>query len=274
VAGVTRRRLGRLALHLLGGAVATFQLAPFALSLLVSLHPRRSIGLPTPATGYTLDWYAFVLADPLYRRGLGTSLAVGGLTAVLAVGLALPLVVAQSRRPRLRPLAALVVLPALTPGVVLGLQSLVAFELVGLRGTRSALALAHTLWGLPLAYLVLRAAYARLDPALRDAARSLGAGPVRAGWEVTLPLLAPSLAVAALLAFVASLNELLMSLFLASGTVRTLPTVLWPQVRHAVRPDVAAASGLLLAAALALALPALWLWRRADRWDGPRRTRA
>ncbi|CAN5397474.1 hypothetical protein BH23ACT7_BH23ACT7_13780 [soil metagenome] len=259
------RLAGRAAWHLLAVAVAAFLLSPLVLSVLVSLYPGRSIGLPTLATGLTPDWYRIVLGDPLYRQGLISSLAVGALTAAISVGLGLPLAVAEFRHRWVRPVAALVVLPALVPSVVLGMQSLVAFEMLGLRGTRLGLALAHTLWGLPLAYLVLRAAYRRLDPRLRDAARSLGAGPWRAGWEVTLPLLVPSLVVAGLLAFVASINELVMSLFLASGSVRTLPTIIWPQVRHAVRPDVAAASGLLLLLAVAAAGVALAVWRRAAR---------
>lgn len=255
-------RVARLGFHVFALAVTVFLLAPFVLSLAVSLYPGGTIGLPTPMTGVTLDWYRIVLADPLYRQGLVTSLAVGGLTAAVSVGLALPLAVAELRHRWVRRVAALVVLPALVPVVVLGMQSLVAFELLGLRGTRLSLALAHTLWGLPLAYLVLRAAYRRLDPRLRDAARSLGAGPVRAAREVTLPLLAPALVVAGLLAFVASLNELVMSLFLAAGDLRTLPTVVWPQVRHAVRPDVAAASGLLLVLAVGASLAAAAVWRR------------
>ncbi|HEY0698581.1 MAG TPA: ABC transporter permease subunit, partial [Micromonospora sp.] len=213
----TGRAAGRLLFHLFALTVAAFLLAPFVLSLLVSLYPGSSIGLPTPATGVTLDWYAFVLGDPLYRQGLVTSLRVGALTGLLSVGIALPLVVAGAGHRWLRPVAALVVVPALVPPVVLGMQSLVAFESLGLRDTVAGLALAHTLWGLPLAHLVLRAAYQRLDPRLREAARSLGAGPVRAGWEVTVPLLLPSVVVAALLAFIASINELVMVLFLGSN---------------------------------------------------------
>lgn len=245
--------------------VTAFLLAPLVLSLLVSLNPERSIGLPTPRTGFTLDWYGIVLSDPLYRQGLITSLIVGVLTGLLSVGLALPLVVGQSRGGRWARLGPLVVAPALAPPVVLGMQSLVAFQVLGLRGRLIGLALAHTLWGLPLAFLVLRAAYRRLDPRLPEAARSLGAPPWRAGVEVTLPLLAPALATAGLLAFVASLNELVMSLFLASGRLRTLPTVVWPEVRHAVAPDVAAASSLLLLMAVAASGLALTAWTRATR---------
>ncbi|CAN5237760.1 ABC transporter permease [soil metagenome] len=257
-------RVLRAGTHVLAAAVALFLLAPFVLSVLVSFQPGRSIELPTPASGYSLGWYSFVLADPLYREALLTSLLVGGLVAVVSVALALPLAATAGSPRWLRPLTVAVLLPTVVPPVVLGMQSLVASELVGLRDSIAAVVAVHTLYGLPLAFLVLRAAYQRLDPGLRDAARSLGAGPVRSAYEVTLPLLAPALVVAGLLAFVASLNELIMVLFVG-GQVRTLPTVLWPQVQNTVQPDVAAASGLLLLTTLTASVAAYLLWRRSSR---------
>lgn len=269
-------RLRGALFHVFAGAVVAFLVAPFIISLAVSFFPGRSIGLPTLATGLTLDWYTTVLSDPLYRQGLGTSLIVGVLVALVSLGLALPLVLGMARNPRLRGLAGLVVIPATVPTVVLGMQSLVAFEALGLRGSLASIVLAHTVWGLPLAMLVLKAAHDRLDPRLTEAARALGADPWRAAVEVTVPLLAPALVVGALLAFVASLNELVMSLFLAGGRVRTLPTVVWPQVRHAVRPDVAAASSLLLGVAVLASALAYLLWRRfsAHATRGGRRSPA
>lgn len=259
------RRLAVAAFHAFAGLVAVFLAAPFVLSLAVSFFPGRSIGLPTPTTGLSLEWYRLVLDDSLYRQGLVSSMVVGLLVAAISLTLALPLVIAMARTRRMRWLAGAVVVPATVPAVVLGMQSLVAFEQAGLRGSVFSIALAHTLWGLPLAFLVLQAAYARLDPRLGEAARALGASPLRAAWEVTLPLLGPAIAVGGILAFIASLNELVMSLFLAGGNVRTLPTVVWPQVRHAVRPDVAAASSLLLLIALAAAALGYGIWRRATR---------
>lgn len=260
-----RHRLGSVVLHLLAAVTTTFLLLPLLISLAVSFFPGRSIGLPTPSTGVTLGWYGIVLGDPLYRQGLVTSLVVGVAVGVVSVLLALPLVIAMSQVRALRWVAGLVVLPLAVPTVVLGMQGLVAFEALGLRGSLVSIVAAHTLWGLPLAMLVLRAAHDRLDPRLVEAARALGASPARATWEVTVPLLAPSILVAGLLGLVASLNELVMSLFLAGGAVRTLPTVVWPQVRHAVRPDVAAASSLLLVVALAVSGCAWLVWRRSGR---------
>ena len=258
-AGRGRAIAGRTAFHVFGAVVTLFLLIPLVLSLLVSVYPGRSIGLPTLATGFTEDWYRAVLDDPLFRLGLTGSIVVGSLTALFSLVLALPLAAADARHPSVRRLALVVVLPAMVPPVVLGMQSLVAFEFAGVRGSRVALALAHTLWGLPLAFLVLRAAFRRLDPHLAEAARSLGAPPWRAALEVTLPLLRPAMAAGALLAFLASVNELIISLFLG---VRTLPTVIWPQVRHAVQPDVAAASTILLLLGLVPALLAALAWTR------------
>lgn len=249
----------RGAFHGFAVVVTLFLLSPLVLSLLVSLYPGRSIGLPSLSTGFTPDWYGAVLEDPLFRRGLSGSMVVGGLTAVFSLALALPLAAADARSSSVRRLALVVVLPVMVPPVVLGMQSLVAFESAGVRGSRVALALAHTLWGLPLAFLALRAAYRRLDPHLAEAARSLGASPWRATLEVTLPLLRPAMAAGALLAFLASVNELIMSLFLG---VRTLPTVIWPQVRHAVQPDIAAASTILLLLGVLPAGLALLAWAR------------
>ncbi len=254
--------------HLFALVATLFLLAPLVLSLLVSFYPRRSIGLPTPATGFTSDWYRSVLEDPLFRRGLSGSMVVGGLTAVFSLLLAVPLAAADARHRSVRRLALVVVVPTMVPPVVLGMQSLVAFEYAGVRGSRVALALAHTLWGLPLAFLALRAAYRRLDPQLGEAARSLGAPPWRATLEVTLPLLRPAMAAGALLAFLASVNELIISLFLG---VRTLPTVIWPQVRHAVLPDIAAASTVLLVLGVVPAGLAGLAWTRlAARRSGSR----
>lgn len=254
-----RSRAARAAFHVFGALVTLLLLVPLVLSLLVSVYPGRSIGLPTPATGFTPDWYRAVLDDPLFRLGLTGSIVVGSLTALFSLLLALPLAAADARHPSVRRLALVVVLPVMVPPVVLGMQSLVAFEFAGVRGSRVGLALAHTLWGLPLAFLTLRAAFRRIDPHLAEAARSLGAPPWRAALEVTLPLLRPAMAAGALLAFLASVNELIMSLFLG---VRTLPTVIWPQVRHAVQPDIAAASTILLLLGVVPAGLAVLAWAR------------
>jgi ABC-type spermidine/putrescine transport system permease subunit II len=81
---------------------------------------------------------------------------------------------------------------------------------------------------------------------LEAAARGLGASPLRAFLEVTVPLILPGLVVSIFFAFIISLNEFIMSLFLATPRTQTLSTLIWPQVRHSLTPVVAAASGVTI----------------------------
>jgi ABC-type spermidine/putrescine transport system permease subunit II len=112
------------------------------------------------------------------------------------------------------------------------------------------LALAHGLVGLPVVYLIMRAHLEQTDPLLEDAARGLGASPGQTAVRVTLPLLLPAVLAGATAAFVVSLNESLLTLFLATPQTETLPAVVWPQLRYAASPLVAVASCVSVASTL------------------------
>jgi ABC-type spermidine/putrescine transport system permease subunit II len=115
-----------------------------------------------------------------------------------------------------------------------------------------------------VAYLVLRASIEKLDPNLEAAAQGLGANPRQVFRHVTLPLIAPGIFAAALFSLVISLNEVTLTLFLSTRYTETLPRVIWPNLRFAMTPLVAAASCVLLALTLpAVLLAAWWLRPRA-----------
>ena len=136
--------------------------------------------------------------------------------------------------------------------MVLGIGSLAFHRTVSPWGTPISLAIAHSLWAVPLVFLVLRAALAGVDPALEEAAATQGAGPAQVLWHVTRPLVAPSVLVALLFAFIISVNEFVMALFLASPWTRTLPVVIWPQIRYLLTPVVAAASSVIIVLTVAV----------------------
>lgn len=233
-----------------GGALLALAclLAPLLFSILVSLTPTQTIALPSPASGLSLRWYGALLGDPLWRAALAQSLLTAAIATALAVPAATLAAVAVDHLPaRLTRLLTLLLLaPLLVPGVVLGLQSLSAFHRLGLWGRPYSVGLAHAMWTLPLAYLMVRAALSAVDRRLEEAARGLGAHPVVAFCLVTLPRLWPALGAAAFLCAVMSINELPMALFLATPSTRTLPTLIWPQLRYNLSPVVAAASSVLL----------------------------
>ena len=130
-------------------------------------------------------------------------------------------------------------------------------------GSHLSLALAHSVIATPVAYLALRASLEPVNPQLEAAARGLGASPRQAFRYVTLPLMAPGLIAATLFTVVVSLSEVILTLFLATRNTSTLPVVIWPNLRYAISPQAAAASGLLfLLSAPALADAA---WRLIGR---------
>jgi putative spermidine/putrescine transport system permease protein len=118
----------------------------------------------------------------------------------------------------------------------------------------AVLLIGHTAILLPYAVRVTGAALANSDPALEEAARGLGASPLRAFFTVTLPILRPGVFSAALLGFVTSFNNVPLSLLLQSRDSRTLPVTMLDYVQQSYDPMVAATSTLILAATVVVAI--------------------
>jgi ABC-type spermidine/putrescine transport system permease subunit II len=244
-----------LAFGLLAGAAL---LAPLAFAVRVSFSPDSFL---TVAPGeWSLRWYETFYADRRWTAAAGQSLVVATLAAGVAVLAGTPLAFAVARYQfRGRPLlAAGAILPACAPPAVLGMGLLPLFYAARLWGTTGGLVLAHALLGLPVVYLVARAHLEQVGTDLEAAARGLGASPWQAARRVTLPLVRPAVLAGAAAAFVTSLNETLLTIFLATPDTETLPAVVWPQLRYAASPLVAVASGLSAAAA---AVGAWVVWR-------------
>jgi putative spermidine/putrescine transport system permease protein len=116
------------------------------------------------------------------------------------------------------------------------------------------LLIGHTALLLPYAVRVTGASLANSDPSLEEAARGLGASPLRTFWTVTLPILRPGLFSAALLSFVTSFNNVPLSLLLQSRDARTLPVTMLDYVQQSYDPMVAATSTLILGATVVIAI--------------------
>jgi ABC-type spermidine/putrescine transport system permease subunit II len=238
--------------------------APLILSILVSFTPSRYLELPRD--GWTLQWYMQFVNGPVWTQALGNSIAIAGLTAALSVTVALATTVALVRRHfRWKAVCEYALLiPMVLPSVALAAGMLALVRLTPLWGTHLSLALAHSVLAIPVAYLVLRAALKQVDPNLEAAACGLGAGPWQVFRFVTLPLIMPGVLAATLFTLVISLNEITLTLFLATRYTETLPRVIWPNLRFAITPLVAAASVILLALTLPALVAAGW-WLRPRR---------
>lgn len=216
--------------------------------------------LAFPPENYSLVWYREFFASDLWLQAFDNSIVVGFGTTVLATTLGVTAAFGQELDDgRLGSLLApLVLLPLLIPPVILGITLLVYFNEIGLRATYTSIILAHALWATPLVYFVMRSVFSRFDWQQLDAARDLGAGPISSFAHVVLPNVKHGIFVGALLAFIVSLQEFVMALFLSSHGTRTIPVLAWSELRQSLDPMVSVVSTfLILISLLALALATL-----------------
>jgi iron(III) transport system permease protein len=220
----------------------------------VSLVPQGAWNTTALPTAWTVGNYVTLITDPVRWRPFGTSLWMASLAAGVAALLAL-LVAVAARDPRRRLsrwLEGALALPWAVPGTVYAIALATMFSIA--KPAAGRFVLIGTLWLLPLAYLIrslpvvgrpVVAAIRGLDPALDEAAASLGAGPWRAFRTVTLPLLAPVLAGAVALAFVTGLCDFMTSIILYTYDTRPVSLEILGAIRQG-ELGVAAAYGVVL----------------------------
>ena len=140
-------------------------------------------------------------------------------------------------------------LPAITPVLVVAVALAVFFDAIGVRMSLSTALVGHCLIALPFVVLTMRARLDAFDFSVLDAARDLGASPLRAFRDVTLPLIRPAILGAALISVALSLDEFVITSFTIGGD-QTLPTLIWAKMRRGVDPSVNALATLILCGTL------------------------
>ncbi len=230
---------------------------PVLVVLITSFTTSQALRFPPP--GLTLRWY-YELFDPVrsaqIHRAAGNSLLVATLTAIAATMLATgaALAIARSRAGWARFAEGAFMAPLVLPGIAFGLAALMFFSWLHLPPSLWLLVAGHAMIAGPFALRTIGASAAGLDPALLESSAALGASPWRTFRRVVLPLIMPGVAAGAFLAFVSSLDNVPVSLFLSSAQTDMLPIRLWGMMETALDVRVAAASGVLVAVAFTLLL--------------------
>jgi spermidine/putrescine transport system permease protein len=244
------------------GAYLVFLYLPIALIPLFSFND--SIQAAFPLKGFTLAWYESLLDNDSLHRALVTSLIVGTAAATLATltGITIAYMEIAGRGRIAAGISVLARLPILIPGVIIGIALLVLANLAGLGPSRTAMVLGHTLVALPTTVVVMRGRFMALPRSLGEAAMDLGAGEWTTFRRVMLPLSAPAIASAFMLAFLTSFDEIVVAYFLA-GTDSTLPIFIWSQLRFPrALPGVMALGTVILAVSVLIATAAELIRRR------------
>lgn len=260
-------RLGllRFVLAGIGLLVALFLLLPIVLIVALSFGSSQWLQFPPPA--WTLKWYAKLFADPDWLAAFLTSLEIAIAVTVCStlLGLMASFALTRGRFAGRDLLRALFLTPMVLPVVVLAVALYAFFLRVHLNGTFAGFVIAHTIVALPFAVISIGNSLQRFDTAVEDAARICGAGPLEAMLRVTIPAIRLGLIGAAIFSFLASWDEVVIAIFMASPDLQTLPVRIFASLRQDLSPVIAAVSALLvgLTALMMLASAALRKGRSA-----------
>src|SRR4051812_40495735 len=219
--------------------------APALYLLLASLNPDEQLGLVAP-TRYSLTWYVALLDDHRLFMALEESAVVALATAALTTPIGLAAALAYRAMTRMRSIFLLVILSTmLVPGTIEGLGLSAVLRVVRVSPSWVTVTLGHLLWTLPFATMVSLIGLLAVRPSTIAAARDLGAGPMRAFVDVTLPLIRGSLVSSFVFAFLLSLNEYARAYYLV-GRQNTLPLYMFGAMNSGASPTIYAFSGAVL----------------------------
>jgi spermidine/putrescine transport system permease protein len=253
------------ALNIYAAVAITYMLIPIAVIAVFSFN--------NPAGRFNFTWEGFTLdhwANPFgveeLTDAMVTSLELAALSTVASTVLGTLIALALVRHQFLGRRAAnlLIVIPLATPEVVIGAALLSMFLLYGITPGFNTLFIAHVMFSISFVVIIVRSRLIGFDRSLEEAARDLGASPLTTFRTVTLPLLAPGIIAAALLAFAISIDDFVVSNF-NSGTTVTFPLYIYGAAQRGIPVEVNVLATMLFGVTVIAMLFAVWQQRRAER---------
>ena len=264
-------------LRLFTWAYIAWSLIPVAIAVQFGFNAGRS---RSAWQGFSLRWYTgdpdlSVLHDPSLRDALLQSLKLAGATMLIAtpLGVGLALGLARWRGRGARPANFLMLLPLVTPEIVMGVSLFLVFvymfNFISL-GTQAQI-LGHVTFTVSYVVIIVRGRLFAIGREYEEAARDLGASPWQALRMVLLPLLMPAIFASLMIAFAISIDDFVISYFVAGdASSATIPVKLYSAARLAPTPALNALASILLFATLLAVSLAIWIMRRSHRRQAAR----
>ena len=229
--------------------VYLFLYLPIAILILYSFNESK---LNAVWTGFTLDWYFQLMHNNDVLEAMRTSLIVA-IVSTLAATMIGTLAAVGLYRYHFRgktALDAMLYLPIVIPEIVMGISLLALFATLKMPLGYFSLIAAHITFSVPFVIVVVRARLAGFDKSIEEAAMDLGATPWQTFVKVTIPVIAPGILASALLAFTLSIDDVIISFFVAGPASTTLPLKIFSMVKFGVTPEINALSTLMLVVTL------------------------
>jgi spermidine/putrescine transport system permease protein len=268
------RKLGRKALDqvliVYSTLVLIYLLLPIAIILLFSFNDTHS-RFNFVWEGFTLKHWKNPFAFHDLTQALVTSIKIAALSTIIATALGTLMALALVRytfRGR-APTNFFIFIPLATPEVVLGASLLSLFISIGFARGFTTILIAHVMFNISFVVVTVRSRLIGFDRSMEEAAQDLGANGLQTFWRVTLPLIAPGVLAAALLAFALSIDDFVVTNFNAGSTV-TYPLYIWGAARVSIPPQVNVLAAMIFLFTLAMMLLTVLQQRRAERMSAVR----
>ena len=239
------KRMSHLLLGLTCLLVALWLVAPTLVIVPMSFGEKKSLAFPP--SGFSLKWYENFFSNPSWFGSFTTSLKIGLIVAVVAtaLGTAAAIGIEKMKNRVGGIIRAILITPMIVPGVVLAIGIYAVYLDQRLVGTYVGYVLAHTMLAIPFVLIAVSANLAVFDERLETAAGSLGGSPFVTFRTISLPLIAPGILSGMLFAFVTSFDEIIVSLFINSPSLKTLPVQIFSSMTRDADPTVTAVGTLI-----------------------------
>jgi spermidine/putrescine transport system permease protein len=250
----------------LTAAILVFLYAPLLVLVIYAFNASRMV---TIWQGFSTQWFVAIAQNGDIRDAAENSLIVAVVATIASTLIALAGALALERGDLTAGrgvVTGMVAMPLVVPEIVVAITTLVFFSALGMHHGLINLMIAHTVFCIPFALLPIQARLKDMGSTLEEAGRDLYASEWKLFRRVTLPLLMPAIGAGAIMAFVISLDDFLISMMVSSAGSTTLPVYVYGMMRLGVTPEVNAISTILLAISVVFVASALLLGRkrRAD----------
>lgn len=238
-----------------------FLYIPIIILIIFSFNESSQIGL---WTGFSFRWYGELLRNQSVLDALKLSLWVAIWSTVISTFLGTLTALALERHRFWGKITydAILYLPIIIPDIVMALSTLLFFVVLGVALSKYTILIAHVAFNISFVAIVVRARLADMSSTLEEAAADLGANEWQTFRRVTFPLLAPGIVSGALLAFTLSLDDFVITFFVAGPGSTTLPVRVYSMIRFGLTPEVNAVSTLMFLGSTLLVVISLLLQRR------------
>jgi len=219
--------------------------------------------------GFGFDWYLKAFQNEDIQKAVWNSLIVAIVSTIFATAIATigALVLARGGNFRGKTISlGLITLPLMVPEIVTAVAVLIFFSAIGMNLGLGNVIIAHITFCIPFAFMPIRARLEGMDTSLEQAARDLYASEWETFRYVTVPLLMPGIVAGAMLAFVISMDDFIITLMVGGAGSTTLPVYIYSMIRRGLTPEINAVSTMLLLVSIAI-VTAYWVVSKKSQSD-------